>query len=495
MSETQPLELDPGTPEIDLSQVKHRSALGILALTSRTFLIQLISLAATFILTVYLDPAVYGVFFLVSSVVNFLAYFSDIGLAAALIQKRGALTREDLVTTFTIQQLLVLTLLLILFLLSPLIRSWYQISTPGLYLLYALGLSLFLSSLKTIPSVILERNIRFEKLIIPQIAETLVFNLTAVYLAVKGFGLTTFTVAVLARGITGLIIMYLISPWQIGLGISRNAFTSLLKFGLPYQLNTFLAMVKDDGLTIFLGKVIGPIGLGYIGWASRWANMPLRLFLDNVTKVAFPAFSRLQHDRTRLKNMVEVSLKYLALFIFPLLTGMAVLALPTVNLIPRYAKWLPALVPLYLYLINAAFASVSTLLTNLLSAVGRIKTTFKLMVMWTGLTWMLMPVLAINFGYLGVSIGAAVIAFSSIAVFIIAKRLVGLSLLASLKTPIIVSIALGLFLLLSRSLIDSLTSLSFIILGGASVSGLFLYLLEGKSFFANLLNYFKAKNA
>ena len=151
MSESQPVELDPGTPEIDLHQVKTRSISGVLALTSRTFLVQVISFIATFFLTVFLSPQDYGTFFLVSAVVNFLTYFSDIGLAAALIQKKDKLTRQDLTTTFTIQQFLVLLLLFLLFANTGFIRSQYQLSSAAIYLMWALGVYLFLYSLKTIP--------------------------------------------------------------------------------------------------------------------------------------------------------------------------------------------------------------------------------------------------------------------------------------------------------------------------------------------------------
>src|SRR5688572_8540103 len=115
MSESQPIELDPGTPEIDLHSIKKRSIAGVVALTSRTFVVQIITFVATFALTVFLSPSVYGTFFLVSAVVNFLTYFSDIGLAAALIQKKESVTKHDLKTTFTIQQALVITLIILLF--------------------------------------------------------------------------------------------------------------------------------------------------------------------------------------------------------------------------------------------------------------------------------------------------------------------------------------------------------------------------------------------
>ncbi len=253
-------------PTIEFQEVKRRSVSGVMALISRTFIIQIISFVATLALTIFLDPNTYGIFYLVSSVVNFLAYFSDVGLAAALIQKKENITKEDLSTTFTVQQILVISLLIILFAISPFIRQQYHIDQSGLYLLYAMGISLFLSSLKTIPSIMLEREIKFSKLILPQVLETLTFNLVAVVCAWKGMGVTSFTLAVLSRGVVGLVAMYLVYPWKPRFGIYKDSLHHLLRFGIPYQANTFLAVLKDDGMTIILTRIIGTEGLGYIGW-------------------------------------------------------------------------------------------------------------------------------------------------------------------------------------------------------------------------------------
>ena len=191
-----------------LNLIKKRAIKSIALLTGRTFILQAISFIATFLLTILLSPADFGVFFIVSAAVGFFAYFSGVGLAAALIQKKDALSNLDLKTTFTVQQILVFILFIIILLLTPFLRTWLGIGNEGVYLLWALAVSLILSSLKTIPSVLLERELHFDKLIIPQIFEAIVFNFTAVYLAWLGWGVTSFTIAVLLRGIVGLVIIY-----------------------------------------------------------------------------------------------------------------------------------------------------------------------------------------------------------------------------------------------------------------------------------------------
>lgn len=474
-------------PEVDLELVKKRSVVGVFSLISRTFLIQIISFASTFLLTVFLDPKTFGIFFLVSAFISFFSYFSDIGLAAALIQKKETVTKEDLRTTFTIQQILVVFLLLLILILSPYAKEWYGLNQSAIYLFYALGISFFLSSLKTIPSIILERNLKFNLLIIPQILETLVFNIIAVVLAWKGFGVFSFVWAVLARGVVGLVVMYLISPWEIGFSISKQALSKLLKFGIPYQANTVMAVIKDDLMTVFLGKIIGTTGLGYLGWAKKWAEQPLRFFMDNVLKVTFPAYSRLQDDKVALKRSIEKTIFFLCFLTFPMLIGFSVLASDLVKIIPRYIKWQPALLALYLYCFNSAWAVVSTPMTNLLNATGKIKTTFKLMVMWLSLTWIFMPILGVKFGYNGVAAASALISISSLVAIYFGRKQVKFDLFTPIVKPLLSALAMGIVVYLLRNINISLQLLMALrIIIGAVVYMAISYLFIGSELLVDL---------
>ena len=137
MRENEEEHLNP-TEEITLEVVKERAVKGVVVLTGRTFFLSVISLVATAFLTVFLNPSDFGIFWIVSAVVNFLSYFSDVGLAAALIQKKETPSKEDLHTTFTVQQILVVTVLVVLYLASPFLAKYYGLSHAGKLLLYAL---------------------------------------------------------------------------------------------------------------------------------------------------------------------------------------------------------------------------------------------------------------------------------------------------------------------------------------------------------------------
>lgn len=474
--------------EIGIEEVKRRAVSGVLALTSRTFVLQIISFLTTFLLTIFLAPSVFGVFFVVSAVISFLGYFSDIGLAAALIQKKEAITDNDLKTTFTIQQILVGIIVVLAMIFSITLTGFYNLDTAGLWLFRALLISFFLSSLKTIPSVLLERKLEFNRLIIPQIVETVCFSVVVVLLAVKGFGVSSFSWAVLIRGISGLITIYILSPWKIGFGFSKEVASRLLSFGLPFQANSILALAKDDLFTIFLGKILPFSQVGYIGWAKKWAEFPLRLVMDNVIKVTFPAYARLQTSPSHLSRALEKSIFFLSLLVFPASVALIFLVKPLVFFIPRYIKWEPALFSFYLFVIASVLASISTPLTNALNAIGKIKIVLRLMIMWTILTWALAPLLVFKIGFNGVSVAAVAIGLTVFIPIFITKKYINFRIIPNILSPTVGSIFLGVFLYLTTGFVKNLFWLILmLILGGIIYTGL-IFLLQGKELLSDIKN-------
>lgn len=443
--------------ELDIATVTKRSIRGVFALVSRTFFIQLISLAVITLLYALLKESEIGVFYLVSASIAFLSYFSDIGLAAALIQKKEALTDNDLRTTFTIQQGLVILVVVIAFFLSGVVGNIYKLNIEGVHLFQALVFSFFLSSLKTIPSIILERNLRFDKLVIPQIVETIVFNLVVLVLALKGYGINSYTYAVLARGLVGLLTIYLIAPWKIGIGFSKEIAKRLLSFGIPFQSNSVLALLKDDLLILYLGTVLPFAQLGYIGFAQKWAYTPLRLIMDNVIRITFPSFSRLSHDMQSLGKAIEKSLFATIALIFPALTGLVLLAPYFIYYIPKYQKWEPAFLSLAFFAFNAALSSISTPLTNALNAIGKVKITLYLMIFWTVATWILTPISLLLFGFNGVAVASAIISLSVVGVIYLVKKYVAFNVGSITIVPASATTIMGIVVyFLSKVLVSNL---------------------------------------
>lgn len=454
-----------------LDVVARKSVRGIFALVTRTFLLQILSVVASFILTIALEPDIFGIFFVVSSLVVFLNYFQDIGLAASLIQKKEEPTVADLRTTFTVQQVLVLTLVGSGFAFSGKIAEFYKLDQSGLFLLYALLFSFSLSSLRTIPTIIMERKLDFNKLVLPQIIENVIYNVVLIVGALSGMGINSFTWAILLRSVTGLIATYAVQSWRFGIAFDIASLKKLVSFGIPFQANSLLALAKDDLLNLYIGRVLPFQAVGYIGFSQKWAFLPLRLVMDNVIKITFPSMSRLQHDKAALNLAIEKSLFLVSFLIFPTAVGLILLSPSFIEFVPRYQKWEPALVLLTFFALNTLFSSISTPLTNFLNAIGKVKITLYFMIFWTAATW-ISTIWAINaYGYIGVAVASFMVSVSSVFVILIAKRYAQFSLFRPIFRQLIGAFLMGAFILATRELVTNL----YLLLGEIFAAGL-LYL-------------------
>lgn len=455
--------------ELDIALILHKSVRNVITLVVRTSFINFVSFATNLVLTILLTPSTFGSYAIVLSIISVFSYFSDIGLASALIQKKETPKHKDFVTTFTIQQMLVISVCLLGLIFTPILSKFFKLEGSATILLIALIISFFTSSLKTIPSVLLERKLQYEKLVIPDILETLTFSLVVLFGAIRGLGIASFTFAVLARAIVGLITIYIISPWKIEFGFSKESAKKLFSFGIPFQANSFLALLKDNLPIWYIGKVLPPVQVGYVTFAKKWAQTPLSLLSDNVLRILFPSYARIQHDSKYLGKAVEKTLFALAFLVTPLIVGLILLAPIFFSVIPKYHKWEPALLSLIFFGFDSIISTVSTPLTNVLTAVGRVKTTLYLMIMWTILTWILVPISVLRFGFDGVSFSAAIIALTVFLVVRTAKKYVTFSIKPVL-VPFFASILMGSVLYLTRSLLPSnFLSIVLLILVGSVV--------------------------
>jgi PST family polysaccharide transporter len=474
--------------EFDPQLVAKRSIRGVFAFVSRSFVISAVNFGRDIILAALLSASIYGMYFIVEQLMTVVSYFSDVGLAGALIQKKEAVTQEDLQTTFTAQTVLVLIIVSILFIFSSSIGSYSHLPQEGIWLLQAFIVAFFVSSLKTIPSVIMERNLEFGKFVIPQVVETLFYTVTVIVFAWKGYGITSFTYAVLARAFSGLITMYIVCPWKVRIQFSKQSFSHLLSFGIPFQMNNILALIKDNLIfVLYLSRVLPIEQLGYIGFSMKWAFLPLRQVMDNVIRVTFSSFSRLQHDRQALGKAFEKSLTAGTILIYPALIGLVIIIPYVTALIPKYHKWEPAIFSLMLFAANALLAAVLVPLTNLLNAIGKIKITLYFMVIWTVLTWILTPVAIQFMGFNGFALVTAVINISVIPIIILSKKYVDFDTIKAIRYPVIATIVMGIVLYFtSVYLVKDIPTLIIDIVIGAMIYFGVLFLIAKNELIADI---------
>ncbi len=436
-------DLQEALGEVEAQEFKKRSVSGAISYTLRSLFLYGIGLVTAFILAAHLSVEAFGIYGIVTQIVGLLQFFSDVGLGPALIQKKTNPTLKEYRVVFTVQQLLSWLLFLAVALLAT--TGWLtpKLGIEGIWVLLALGFSFPLSSLKIVPAIILERKLEFSKLVTPSIFEQIVYNVVLVYLVLNGMGVMAYAYAVILRGIIGVIAMYFVQGWSVGLSLHYKTIRSIIGTGVKFQLSDFLARIKDQLFYLALGKFLPLREFGYISWSKSWSQVPYMLTVQNVIAITFPAYSRLQHDKKRLQKAIEKSIFFITLSIFPILVGMSVFIWPLTQIVDKYAKWEMAVPTFIFFTLSIAWAAISTPLTNTLNAIGQINKTLKLMLMWTGLTWMATPIFIWQFGFNGVALAALLISFTSILPIYMVKQHITLNIWDQVWRQLLASVVMA----------------------------------------------------
>ncbi|MGD9129757.1 MAG: oligosaccharide flippase family protein [Candidatus Woesebacteria bacterium] len=438
--------------ETEIKEIKKRSVAGSISYFLRSAFLNGIGFLSNVIISGLFTPDDFGLYGLVTNIIAFLVFFSDIGLASSLLQKRDKPSLKDYRTAFTIQQILSWVIVLISVFVFATGFAQSKFGPAAGWVLLSLAISFPLSSLKVVPSIMLERKLDFSKLVVPQIFEQIVYHSILIILALNKFGAISYAYAILARSIIGVIVMYYIKPWKIGFELCEKSLKKLLNFGAKFQLNDILARLKDQLFFIFLAKFLPSTEFGYVQWAKSWSMYPYNLTVQNVMAVTFPTFSRLQERKDLLKKAIEKSIFFITLLIFPILTGMSLFIFPLVKILEQYSKWQPAALSFVLFTMSIAWAALSTPLVNTLNAIGHINKSLKLMIMWTILTWVLTPIMMKFFGFNGVAIASMIISFTAVFSIRLLRKVIRIDFWPNISSQVLATMAMAIVGILGMSI-------------------------------------------
>ncbi len=391
------------------SALRSRSLGAIGTLIKRQAAVRAMNFGANVLLARLLVPDVFGVYAIVLFVVQFLSTFGDVGIGAALIQKKEEVTEEELSSVFWLQQALAWSVVLAAWLLAPLAGLLYPSLPPfAAWLVRAMAVSFALASLKTVPAILMERRLDFGRIAAVDIAETAAFYGTAVPLALAGAGVWSFIAAALLRSACGVLMIYSMADWRPSRPFSASAAGGLVRFGLPYQGNTVLSFVKDAVTPLFVGVYCGAQAVGLLNWARTFAFAPLMLS-EAFGRVAFPAFSRIQGDRPLLARAVERSMRAMTLLLFPVTALMAALGPELVHALFT-DKWRPGLRAFYFYCASPMMAGIALPMYSAILALGRSGIVLKMMLTLLALEWGLGVPLVVIFGFDGIAFSQPLVA-------------------------------------------------------------------------------------
>lgn len=385
----------------DIDRLRTRSVRSVFTLVGRHAAVQGTGLLSTIVLARLLVPEAFGLYAIVLFVTQFISSFSEMGLTAALLRK-DHLTDADTSSAFWFQAALAAVICLLLLLAAPLVVHLYPaLSADGEGLLRAMAIAFFLTSLRTVPVMLMERGIAFHRVALLDIAENVVFHLLALVLAFQGFGAWSFGYAALGKAVVGLLAAYWLEPWRPRIIFDVKVIRTLLPFGVTFQLKDILGFVKEALTPGYVGALFGASAVGYLGWARSFAFVPL-IFPESFGRVAFPAFSRIRGDVELLAKAIESAIRAITFVMFPVVAIMVAFA-PDVVRIVFTDKWLPALPAFYFFCLTPAGIGIFLPLYSALMAAGTATTLLRLVVVLTVIEWTLGIALTTTWGFAGVA--------------------------------------------------------------------------------------------
>lgn len=322
---------------INKDNLKQKTAIGVfwnffqnIASSGLSFLIMLV-------LARILSPDDYGVIGIIVAFIAVADVFVDSGFASALIQKKNR-TQVDLSTVFYYNVLASIFIYFFLFISAPYIADFYDIPILKL-LLRVLSLKIFISSFSSIQYTLLRIQLNFKTLARINIFATLLSGIVGIIMALLNCGVWALVGLSMTLAIVNCFQFWCYSKWRPSRVFSVSSFKSLFTYGSNLLVSSLIETIYNNIYTVVIGKLFSASSLGHYSRANHFAAFPSTNFSIVLGRVTFPALSQIQDDDERLRASYLKLLKMSSFIVFPLMTGLAGVAIPFVTIVIG-EKWL-----------------------------------------------------------------------------------------------------------------------------------------------------------
>jgi len=384
--------------------LRSRAFKGAGFLAFRQIAVNIVNFTGNLILARILIPADFGIYALVQFLITLFTLIGDSGLGAIIIKKRHEPSRALLTTVFSFQMTMMGVISILLFAATWVIAPHLK-SGVNIWLFRVSIISFFLLAFRSVPVVLLDRELEYGKVAMLEITENLAFQATAVTMAFMKFGVWSLICGLLAKNIAMFIVLQIISTFKIGFGIKPRFLRHIIPYGIMFQGSNFVNFIKDSTVPVWIGATIGMSSLGYISWANSIASYPL-LLSNMFSRMIFPIFSRVQHEKEKLKEAIEIVLRINIGMVMCLATVLFSCAEPIIKIVYT-DKWMPALTLFSFLTIACFFQAGSSTVVSAYNASGRSGYTFRISLVWVLFTWLFSLILVPRFGINGY--GAAIV--------------------------------------------------------------------------------------
>jgi O-antigen/teichoic acid export membrane protein len=301
------------------------------------------SLGFGIILARLLPPEDFGIVAIAYVVTSFALILVDVGLRPSLVQ-RTEITPRHVRVCHTVSLLVAVVFLVALFASADAFARFF--AEPRLAaVLRVLAFSFVLTGFSATSAAILSRRMAFRISVRIELIGSIVgYGLFAVALAAAGYGYWslvggTMLQAAIASTLTFLAVRHPLKPL-----LARGELSDLMWFGSGVSLARIGGFFAQKGDYFVIGRLMDSASLGFYSRAYALMELPLILFGTALSRVLFPAASRVQSEPERFKRAYLISLFSCVVISVPISLALVILA-PEIVLTVYGDKW-QATVPL-----------------------------------------------------------------------------------------------------------------------------------------------------
>lgn len=265
-----------------------------------------------------LTPADFGIVAISNLVLRFGQYFSQLGMASAVIQKKE-LSAHDEATAHNLALLSGLLVALICFFGTPLLKGILD-NAEVLPVIRVMSFTFVLSAFGIVSDALLRRNMRFRFLAIADVLSYLLAYGIGILLAYNGKGVWALVTAMLLQQFIRSLMNFIAVRHSIVPIIYAKSFKALLSYGGRSSFVGFLEFLYKSMDTFFIGRFLGAASLGLFNRVKIIVDLPLYYIGSNFGKVLFPLFSSLNsaNNDGRLRKGFLDSLLLLTIMLMPM---------------------------------------------------------------------------------------------------------------------------------------------------------------------------------
>jgi len=294
--------------------------------------------------------------------------FVNSGFSQALIRK-DTITEEDKSTTFIINISIAAFFYLMLWYGAPSIARFFD--QPQLVSLTRfMGLTVLIQAFVIVQRATFAQQLRFREIGIIALVANLIAGIAGITLAYLGYEVWALAYKYVLLILFKTCIFWILQPWLPKKWFSRDSFAYLFGFGSKLLAAGLLDTFFKNIYKVIIGRVFSATMLGFYTHAQIYVQTASKGSINTIQKVTYPILSKTKNDPLRLKNAYRKIIMASSFIIFPLVTGLALIAEPLIlTLVGK--QWLPAVPFLQILCISGAIHHLHSINLNILKVVGR----------------------------------------------------------------------------------------------------------------------------